>query len=133
MMLSTDFVRKLVEFMERAPYYVRKLVIFIEQHPEAGITKGKQSLEPGGNLLATLEAYLRAVSSIVDYKSEKTRSKALGTGGSIYRVEAIEQVGGFDQNIRGYGEDWDVEMQSEQQVGHCVRLTLNFLITRDIN
>ena len=99
MVLSRDFVRKLVEFME--------------QHPKVGIAKGKQALEPGGNLLATLEAYSRAAGRMVDYQSEKARSKALGTGGSIYRIEAIRQAGGFDENLRGYGEDWDIEMKAK--------------------
>jgi len=97
MVISKDFVTNLVKFMDR--------------NPEVGIAKGKQALEPGGNLLATLEAYSRAAGRIVDYQSEKARAKALGTGGSIYRVEAIEQVGGFNQNLRGYGEDLDIELQ----------------------
>jgi len=97
MVLSRDFVSKLVEFME--------------QHPKAGIVKGKQSLQPGGNMLATLEAYSRAVGRMVDYQSEKARSKSLGTGGAIYRLEAIKQIGGFDENLRGYGEDSDVEVR----------------------
>lgn len=97
MVLSRDFVRKLVEFMEK--------------HPKVGIAKGEQALEPGGNLLATLETYARAAGRMVDYQSEKARSKALGTGGSIYRIEAIRQAGGFDENLRGYGEDWDIEMR----------------------
>jgi glycosyltransferase involved in cell wall biosynthesis len=97
MIISRDFVTNLVKFME--------------QHPEVGIAKGTQTLQPGANLLATLEAYSRAAGGMVDYQSEKARSKVLGTGGSIYRVEAIEQVGGFDQNIRGYGEDQDIELR----------------------
>ena len=97
MVLSRDFVRKLVEF--------------IEQHPKVGIAKGKQSLEPGGNMLATLESYSRAASRMVDYQSGKARSKALGTGGSIYRIEVIRQAGGFDENLRGYGEDSDIEIR----------------------
>jgi len=95
MVLSRDFVRSLVEFME--------------QHPEVGIAKGKQALERGSNLLATLEAYSRAAGRMVDYQSEKASSKALGTGGAIYRIETILQAGGFDENLRGYGEDWDIE------------------------
>ncbi len=97
MILARDFVQKLVKFME--------------QHPEVGIAKGKQSLEPGGNLLATLETYSRAAGRMVDYQSEKAIFKALGTGGSIYRVEAIKQAGGFDENLRRYGEDWDIEIR----------------------
>jgi len=97
MALSKDFVRKLVRFMEK--------------HPEAGIVKGKQALEPGSNLLATLEAYSRAAGRMVDYQSEKGRSKSLGTGGAIYQIEAIRQVGGFDENLRAYNEDWDIEIK----------------------
>ena len=97
MVLSRDFMRKLVEFME--------------QHPEMGVAKGEQALEPGGNLLATLETYSRAAGRMVDYQSEKARSKALGTGGSIYRIEVLTQVGGFDENLRGYNEDWDIEIR----------------------
>jgi glycosyltransferase involved in cell wall biosynthesis len=98
MVLSRDFVSKLVEFME--------------QHPEVGIVKGEQSLEPGSNLLATLESYSRAAGRMVNYQSEKARSKALGTGGAIYRIEVIRQTGGFDENLKGYGEDWDIEMKA---------------------
>jgi glycosyltransferase involved in cell wall biosynthesis len=98
MVLSRDFVRKQVEFME--------------QTPKAGIAKGKYELSPGPNLLATLEIYSRAAAKLVDYSLEKTRSKSLGTSGCIYRVEAIRQAGGFDKNIRGYGEDWDAEYKT---------------------
>ena len=97
MILSRDFVRKQVEFME--------------QRPKVGIARGKQALKPATNLLATLEAYSRAAGRMVDYQSEKSRSKALGTGGAICRVETLLQVGGFDENLRGYCEDWDVEIR----------------------
>jgi glycosyltransferase involved in cell wall biosynthesis len=95
MVLSKDFVSELVEFME--------------QHPKVGITKGKQALKSGENLLATLETYSRVAGRMIDYASEKAQSKALGTGGCIYRVKAINQVGGFDESLTGYGEDFDVE------------------------
>ena len=97
MVLSSSFVRKLVELMEK--------------NPELGIAKGKQSLQLGANMLSTLEAFSRASGRMVNYKSKKARSKALGTGGSIYRVAAIKKVGGFDDNLRGYGEDWDIEIR----------------------
>jgi len=97
MVLSDDFISKLVEFME--------------QHPEVGVAKGKQALEPGSNLLSTLEAYSRAAGRMVDYTSGKARFKVLGTAGSIYRAEALKQVIGFDKNLLGYGEDWDIELR----------------------
>ena len=100
MMLSNDFVRKLVEFME--------------QHPNVGIAKGKQALKPRKNLLATLEAYSRAAGRMVNYQSRKGRFKSLGTGGSIYRIEVIKQVGNFDENLRGYCEDWDFEIRARK-------------------
>jgi len=91
--------------------FVKTLVYFMEKHSGVGIAKGTQSLDPGPNILSTLEAYSRAASRMLDYQSKKARSKALGTGGSIYRIEAIKHVGGFDENLRYYGEDWDIEIR----------------------
>lgn len=91
--------------------YVRNLFEFMEKHPIMGIVKGKQALESGRNLLATLEAYSRAVGKMVDYSSKKAFTKVLGTSGSIYRTEAIRQAGGFDVNLKGYCEDWDAEIK----------------------
>lgn len=98
MVLSQDYIRKLVELMD--------------SNPELGIAKGKQSLEPLGNRLAILETYGRAASRMVDYRSKPDPSKALGTGGAIYRRETIQQVGGFDETLRLYGEDWDFELRA---------------------
>lgn len=97
MALSQDFLRRLVEFMEK--------------NSKAGIVKGRQALVPGRNLLASLEGYSRAAGRMVDYQSQKGRSKAVGTGGALYRFKALRQVGGFDNNLKGYNEDWDVEMR----------------------
>jgi len=97
-LLSPDFVRKQVEFME--------------QNPKVGIAKGKYALMPGSNLLATLEIYSRATDKMVDYSLKESHSKSLGTSACIYRVEAIRQAGGFDKNIKGYGEDWDAECRT---------------------
>jgi len=91
--------------------FVNELVKFMEQHPKVGIAKGKQALERGGNTLGTLEAYSRAAGRMVDYNSRKAFSKALGTGGAIYRIEALRQAGGFDENLRWYGEDMDIEIR----------------------
>jgi glycosyltransferase involved in cell wall biosynthesis len=97
MMLSRDFLKKLVEYMER--------------NPKAGIVKGRQALSPGRNALATLEGYSRAVGRMVDYQSRKGRLKVVGTGGSLYRIKAVRQAGGFDDNLKMYNEDWDFELR----------------------
>lgn len=94
MMLTRDYVRKLVEFMER--------------NPKVGIAKGKYGLAPGANLVSTLEIYSRAASKMVDF-NYKVKTCSMGTGGSIYEVKAMKHVGGFNENIKGYGEDWDIE------------------------
>lgn len=97
MTLSSDYVTRLVDFMDR--------------NPKVGIAKGRVSLERAKNALATLETYSRAAGKMVDYNSEKTLSKAVGTGGSVYRLATIRQAGKFDENLRGYGEDWDLEIR----------------------
>jgi glycosyltransferase involved in cell wall biosynthesis len=94
-----------------SPSFVSKLFRYMEGNPEAGIVKGRQALEPGANLLATLEAYSRVAGKMIDYSSKKAFSKVLGTSGCIYRIEAIRQAGGFDKNLRGYCEDWDAEIR----------------------
>jgi len=122
-----DYVLWVDGDMVLARNFVRKLVEFMEQHPEVGVAKGEQALEPGGNLLATLETYARAAGRMVDYQSEKTRSKALGTGGSIYRIEVLRQVGGFDENLRGYNEDWDIEIRARSAGWSLLTTNAKFL------
>ena len=95
MVLSKDFVRKQVEFMEK--------------NPKVGIAKGKYgicAIRNSENLVATLEDVEFFLSTMFE---GETSSKSLGTAGCIYRVEAIKQVGGFDPLIKGVGEDMDAE------------------------
>jgi glycosyltransferase involved in cell wall biosynthesis len=92
-------------------YFISKLFSFIEMHPKIGIVKGTQTLKPGGNVVATLEAYSRVAGKMVNYQSSRAISKVLGTSGCIYRTKAIRMVGGFDPNLRGYCEDWDAEIK----------------------
>jgi glycosyltransferase involved in cell wall biosynthesis len=89
--------------------FISKQVKFMEQSPLVGIAKGKYEMIAAANLLSTLEIYSRATDKMSDFSQENTRSKALGTSGCIYRLKAIKQAGGFDPNIKGYGEDWDAE------------------------
>ena len=112
MVLSTDYMRKLVELMD--------------SNPDLGIAKGKQSLEPLGNNLAILENYARAASRMVDYRSKPDSSKALGTGGSIYRTKMLKQVGFFDKALRGYGEDWDLELRARTFGWSICAINVNF-------
>lgn len=88
--------------------YIRLLVQLMDNNPNVGIAKGKISLAPGANFVSTLEIYSRAATKMVNFDS-KIETNSMGTAGCIYRTKAIRQVGGFDVNIKGYGEDWDAE------------------------
>jgi glycosyltransferase involved in cell wall biosynthesis len=92
MILPKDFVRKQVQFME--------------QHPKVGIAKGRYGIFKETSLVAILEN----IEFIMAFRQEReVTSEPLGASGCIYRVKAIKQVGGFDKNIKGAGEDEDAE------------------------
>jgi glycosyltransferase involved in cell wall biosynthesis len=95
MILSNDFVTNQVKFMSK--------------NPNVGIAKGKYGTYRSGsheNLVETLENTWFLLNTM---SNGETTSKTLGTSGCIYRVKAIRQVGGFDQNFKGAGEDEDAE------------------------
>ena len=86
--------------------HVLKQVEFIEKNPRVGIGKAKCGLMPRDNLIAYLEniPYIFFNSK----NGSRARAKLPGTGGAIFRVEAIRQVSGFDDNLKGVGEDQDI-------------------------
>ncbi len=89
--------------------HVRKQVKFMQQNPKVGIAKARWGTWPKENLVGFLE---NIAFQVVDSKyggKVATQRRVMGTGGSIYRVKAIRQVGGFDNKISGVGEDADAE------------------------
>ncbi|MEM5867132.1 MAG: glycosyltransferase [Candidatus Aenigmatarchaeota archaeon] len=98
--------------------HVRKQVKFMEQNPQVGIGKAKYGFMRGENLVATLEnlPYI-----VLDAKNESLYSKLPGTGGAIFRVEAIRKVGGFDNRISGAGEDLDIAYRLKVAGWHIER------------
>ncbi len=93
MILPADHVRKQVEFMER--------------NEKIGIAKARYGIQFQEALVGFLE---NAASWALDYRfGGQTTDRPLGTGGCIYRVEAVRQAGGFDEKLTGVGEDQDVE------------------------
>ncbi len=87
--------------------HVNKQVEFIERNPKVGIAKAKYGMinRSGENLVAVLENIPFMVD---DFEDKRTVNPKLpGTGGSIYRVEAIREVNGFDSRMKGVGEDQD--------------------------
>lgn len=85
--------------------HVRKQVEFMRKNPEVGIAKARYGLLSDQNLVSVLD---NAPFMVDDSRSEEILDPKLpGTGGAIYRVEAIRQVGGFDHHLKGVGEDQD--------------------------
>ena len=102
--------------------FVRKQVSFMEDNPRVAIAKGKYGILKEQNLVAFLEDIEFAMSFS---REGKVNLPSLGTSGCIYRVKAIKQVGGFDPNIKGAGEDQDIESRVKSagwslQVGPAV-------------
>ena len=86
--------------------FVRKQVSFMESHPNVGIAKGRYGVQEGNNLIAILED----IEFAINFRFEgEPKVKPLGTSGCVYRVSAIKQVGGFDPHANGPAEDADAE------------------------
>ena len=86
------------------PDHVRKQIEFMEKNPRVGIGKARY-----GIIYETTVAFLENIPFVVaDLKNELSSSKLPGTGGAIFRVKAIRQICGFDERLKGVGEDQDV-------------------------
>jgi glycosyltransferase involved in cell wall biosynthesis len=71
---------------------------FMENNPEVGVAKAAYGVIPEANLVASLEN--------MSFVAENSRYEC-GTGGSIYRTQALLQAGNFDERLRFAGEDHD--------------------------
>ena len=94
-LISEDFVKNQVEFME--------------QNPKVGIATGKYIHEKDVHttLPATLQSLGRCVGSVEYIPTRKHRGLPPNDA-SIYRVKASKQAGGFDKKIKGASEDEDI-------------------------
>lgn len=108
--------------------HVRKQVEFMEQHPKVGIGKARYEYFEEKSLVALLEK----VSIIVnDTNPHALISKLPGTGGAIYRVDAIRQVGGFDVFLSGVGEDQDAAFRVKA-AGWLIGRTPTYSFEREV-
>jgi glycosyltransferase involved in cell wall biosynthesis len=95
MILSKDFVKKQVEFMDN--------------NPAVGIAKGKYGIVKYSEN-KSIVAFLEDLEFILSTRRVgEVKDKVLATSGCIYRTKAIRGVGGFDPSIKGVGEDIDAE------------------------
>ncbi len=88
LVLSKNFVKNQVEFMEK--------------NPNVGAAKGAGAPVSNPATIIAIASY----GNILDAHSQNP--KKIGTGGAIFRLKALESVGGFDVRIKGAGEDIDV-------------------------
>ncbi|MEM2507357.1 MAG: glycosyltransferase [Candidatus Bathyarchaeia archaeon] len=110
--------------------HVRKQVVFMEENPNVGIAKAKYGISDDQSLVAKLEDVPFVIISLQNHVDGL---KLSGTGGSIYRTGAIRQVGGFDENLSGVGEDLDAAYRI-LQAGWSIRGSpAIFFETRETN
>ena len=87
---------------------IRKQVEFMEKNPNVGAARG----------FYNPCAHSPTIISIYEYPamlaSHSESLKKIGTGGAIFRIEALESVGGFDSRIKGAGEDQDVSRRMRE-------------------
>lgn len=88
--------------------YVRKQVEFMEKNPHVGIAGGKYGVHAGQGVVADLENMVYVVDSVYGEKGASNLGYLPGTEGSIYRVKATREIGGFDTRIDGAAEDTEI-------------------------
>lgn len=98
--------------LELSKDFVTKQVSYMEQNADVGIAKGRHGVSRETGLISKLEdigdfAYFSKDTGNFQHGSRQT-SKLPGTGGSVSRVTAIREVGGFDTRITGACEDTDI-------------------------
>jgi len=82
------------------------LVNFMNNNEKVGISKGIRGIINKSTSVATLEMMYHQTAQLLDLKQVK---KPLGTGGSIYRKQALSEINGFDKTIKNVGEDIEAE------------------------
>jgi glycosyltransferase involved in cell wall biosynthesis len=88
--------------------YVRKQVEFMESNPDVAIAAGRFNTQKKSSLLGMLQDIDWVVGDYQKRQVSVADPKRICCAGSIYRVRAIKQIGGFDERIIGAAEDIDL-------------------------
>lgn len=89
-----------------SPDYLQKQVHFMDANPKVGQARAKWGWSEKEGLLNSLENLM-----VLSYESKTSAgddSTLRGIGGTICRLDALRQVGGFDKRIKSSSEDIDV-------------------------
>lgn len=85
--------------------HVQEQVNFMKENPNVAIAKATHGILENESFLVIME---HSGFVAVDFRYRGETERLPGTGGAVYRVEAIKQVGGFDNQVRGVGEDQEL-------------------------
>lgn len=82
--------------------YITKMIEFMERNNRVAIAAGSYEMLDQKNLAAFLDN--------VEYVAYRYKSgtNLPGTGGAIFRVKVMREIGGFDESIKGSCEDIDI-------------------------
>ena len=86
--------------------YIRRQVDFMEENPNVAISVGRFGILDDDNWIATLENVGYVINSL-RHAGQATK-KIIGTEAAIFRVSAIKEAGGFNCDIKGAQEDCDM-------------------------
>jgi glycosyltransferase involved in cell wall biosynthesis len=89
--------------------HVKEQIAFMEKNPRIGAAKASYGFSYTGNVVADIEN-LRTLKPLLVGRGTKSSNLA-GTGAAIFRLEALEQAGYFDERIKGAGEDIDMAVR----------------------
>jgi glycosyltransferase involved in cell wall biosynthesis len=95
------------------PGYVAVQVEALEKNPQVGITAGVFRTVPG-NVILSLEVTPHIVKQKSFGKPKNfiwKTEKLIGTGGTTFRTSVVRQAHGFDESIKGAGEDSDLVLR----------------------
>lgn len=87
---------------------VKRHVEFLRKNPRVGVAVGEY-VNLGGTLVASLQSLRKH--AVYSGHTPKRGVPPPDANGAIYLVQAVRDVGGFDQNIKGAGEDLDLIMR----------------------
>jgi glycosyltransferase involved in cell wall biosynthesis len=85
--------------------FLRRQVTFMEQNSDVGEARARWGWCRKAGLVNKLENLMNLV---YERSQQKSSTRLRGIGGSICRLEALRQIGGFDKSITGAGEDIEI-------------------------
>ena len=104
-----DFVIFLDGDMVFSKEFVQKQFELLSKNPSVGVAQGTMVGRKSRGPISELEDLsFSSAFEIGIHRNWKRNPQSLGTGGSIFRVNAIRAVCGFDKHIRGAAEDSDI-------------------------